>query len=118
MLVAAILIFAHCSLTTAAEAIVLGDEQTDEYMPLLDDKRIALFANHSAMVKGEHLLELLLRNGEHVTVLYTPEHGIPYVREAIRAGKSAREIRSMWRRDVESFIEKSKPYLLYERKER
>ena len=78
----------------------------------------ALFANHSAMVKGEHLLELLLRNGEHVTVLYTPEHGIPYVREAIRAGKSAREIRSMWRRDVESFIEKSKPYLLYERKER
>ncbi|WP_419185360.1 hypothetical protein [Selenomonas ruminantium] len=24
----------------------------------------------------------------------------------------------MWRRDVESFIEKSKPYLLYERKER
>lgn len=53
-----------------------------------------------------------------MTVLYTPEHGIPYVREAIRAGKSAREIRSMWRRDVESFIEKSKPYLLYERKER
>ena len=88
------------------------------YMPLLDGKRIALFANHSAMVKGEHLLELLLRNGEHVTVLYTPEHGIPYVREAIRAGKSAREIRSIWRRDVESFIEKSKPYLLYERKER
>ena len=56
MLVAAILIFAHCSLTTAAEAIVLGDERTDEYMPLLDGKRIALFANHSAMVKGEHLL--------------------------------------------------------------
>jgi hypothetical protein len=33
MLAAAILIFAHCSLTTAAEAIVLGDERTDEYMP-------------------------------------------------------------------------------------
>ena len=80
MLAAAILIFAHCSLTTAAEAIVLGDERTDEYLPLLDGKRIALFANHSAMVRGEHLL--------------------------------------MWRRDVESFIEKSKPYLLYERKER
>jgi len=72
MLAAAILIFAHCSLTTAAEAIALGDERTDEYLPLLDGKRIALFAKHSAMVKGEHLLELLLRNGEHVTVLYTP----------------------------------------------
>jgi len=47
---------------------------------LLVFKRIALFANHSAMARGEHLL--------------------------------------MWRRDVESFIEKSKPYLLYERKER
>ena len=70
-LAAAILIFAHCSPAAAAEAIVLGDERTDEYMPLLDGKRIALFANHSAMVKGEHLLELLLRNGEHVTVLYT-----------------------------------------------
>lgn len=75
-LAAAILIFAHCSPAAAAEAIVLGDERTDEYMPLLDGKRIALFANHSAMVKGEHLLELLLRHGEHVTVLYTPEHGI------------------------------------------
>lgn len=79
MLAAAILIFAHCFLTTAAEAIVLGDERTDEYLPLLDGKRIALFANHSAMVRGEHLL--------------------------------------MWRLDVESFIEKSKTYLLYERKD-
>jgi len=76
LLAAAILTFSHCSPAAAAAAIVLGDERTDEYLPLLNGKRIALFANHSAMVKGEHLLELLIRNGQRVTVLYTPEHGI------------------------------------------
>ena len=75
-LAAAILIFSYCSKVAAAATIVLGDERTDEYLPLLDGKRIALFTNHSAIVKGEHLLELLLRNGQRVTVLYTPEHGI------------------------------------------
>ena len=43
MLAAAILIFAHCSLTTAAEAIVLGAERTDEYLPLLDGKLLDKF---------------------------------------------------------------------------
>ena len=64
MLVAAILIFAHCSLTTAAEAIVLGDERTDEYMPLLDGKRIALFANHSGRIivkKAELFQQIRIR---------------------------------------------------------
>jgi len=69
-----ILIFSHCS--AFAATVVLGDERTDEYLPLLNGKRIALFTNHSGIVKGEHILELLIRNGQRVTVLYTPEHGI------------------------------------------
>ena len=90
MLAAAILIFAHCSL---CQSFSHGERRTP-----------------SGIAPEEW--------GACDGSLHTPEHGIPYVREAIRAGKSAREIRSMWRRDVESFIEKSKPYLLYERKER
>ena len=42
-LAAAILIFAHCSPVAAAEAIVLGDERTDGYMPLLDGKLLDKF---------------------------------------------------------------------------
>ena len=32
------------------ERIVLGDEQTSEYFPILKGKRIAIFSNHTGMV--------------------------------------------------------------------
>ncbi len=33
--------------------VVLGDEQFDEYMPLLKDKKVALFSNHTGIVGDE-----------------------------------------------------------------
>lgn len=40
--------------------------------------------------------------------------GVDYVRKMIREGKSADEIRAMWREDVEAFKKQRKAYLLYE----
>ena len=61
---------------TEASGIVLGDQQTDKYLPRLTGKRVALFCNHTAQVGNKHLLDVLLAEGVQVTVLFAPEHGI------------------------------------------
>ena len=40
--------------------------------------------------------------------------GVDYVRPMIESGKSADEIKAMWRDDVVRFKEQRRPYLLYE----
>jgi uncharacterized protein YbbC (DUF1343 family) len=49
------------------------------------------------------------REMEHFDLLM----GQTYVREAILAGKSAKEISAMWQEDVRRFKEQRRPYLLY-----
>ena len=66
----------HSSLFTACAAQVkVGAEQTDEYLPLLKDKRVALFSNHTGIVGDKHTLDLLLEDGVNVTAIFSPEHG-------------------------------------------
>ena len=85
--------------------VVLGDAQFDEYIPLLEGKRVALFSNHSGIVGdmtsgtavpegtdaslipfgraadgneigyGEHVLDAMLARGVNVTAIFSPEHG-------------------------------------------
>lgn len=40
--------------------------------------------------------------------------GVDYVRQMIMQGKSAKEIKAMWKDDVEQFKKQRRPYLLYE----
>lgn len=55
--------------------IILGDEQTTEYFPLLKGKRIAIFSNHTGMIGDKHLLDVLLENKFNVVAIFSPEHG-------------------------------------------
>lgn len=81
--------------------VVLGDEQFDAYLPLLEGKRVALFTNHTGivgdetsetgapdvdrhfgldasgepLVYGEHILDALLARDVNVTAIFSPEHG-------------------------------------------
>lgn len=57
------------------ERVILGDEQTSAYFPLLKGKRIAIFSNHTGMVGEKHLLDLLLENKFNVVAVFSPEHG-------------------------------------------
>ena len=66
-------------------AVIPGDARSEEYLPLLAGKRVALFCNHTAKIGEEHLLDLLLKDGQQVTALFSPEHGI---RGDIPAGDS------------------------------
>jgi uncharacterized protein YbbC (DUF1343 family) len=55
--------------------VVAGAESTGEYFPLLKDKRIGVFSNHTGMVGDEHVIDLLQQSGFDVVVIFSPEHG-------------------------------------------
>lgn len=68
-----ILFFTAMNMT--AQSVKVGAEQTKLYLPLLKNKKIALFSNHTGMVGNEHTLDLLLKNKVNVTAIFSPEHG-------------------------------------------
>ena len=55
--------------------IETGASRTEEYLPLLKGKRIALFSNHTGMVGDKHTLDIMLQNGINVVTLFSPEQG-------------------------------------------
>ncbi|MBR4741073.1 MAG: DUF1343 domain-containing protein [Bacteroidales bacterium] len=57
--------------------VVLGDEQFDVYLPLLEGRRVAIFSNQTGLVGGGevHVLDALLEKGVNVTAIFSPEHG-------------------------------------------
>ena len=66
-------IFLILSLATFAQKPAA--ESPDSYLSLLKGKKVGLTVNHTATSGGEHLLDVLLRNGIEVTRIYAPEHG-------------------------------------------
>ena len=57
------------------DRVILGDEQTSEYFPLLKDKRVAIFSNHTGMIGDKHLLDILMENKFNIVAIFSPEHG-------------------------------------------
>ena len=55
--------------------IVPGAESTDEYFPLLKGKKIAVVANHTAILGHQHLVDSLKKSGFKIKCVFAPEHG-------------------------------------------
>ena len=55
--------------------ITVGADQIDRYLPLIQEKRIAVVTNHSGLVKNIHLVDTLLALGVNITKVMAPEHG-------------------------------------------
>ncbi|MBN2892059.1 MAG: DUF1343 domain-containing protein [Bacteroidales bacterium] len=56
-------------------AISVGAEQIDEYLPLLENKSVALLVNHSSLVNQTHLVDTLLSLEIDIKRIFAPEHG-------------------------------------------
>lgn len=54
---------------------IVAAELTEEYIPLLKDKRIAVLSNHTGMVGNKHLVDILVQEKVNVTSIFSPEHG-------------------------------------------
>ena len=59
----------------ATATITVGAERTAEYLPSLVGKRVAVLANHTAMVGQEHLVDMLIGKGVNLVGIFSPEHG-------------------------------------------
>jgi len=55
--------------------VITGAEQTEQYLPLLVGKQVALFSNHTGIVGNKHTLDILLENEINVSLIFSPEHG-------------------------------------------
>jgi hypothetical protein bfra3_12638 len=72
------LLIAGCGVASAsegAEEVIVGAAQTDEYLPLLKGKRVALFSNHTGMVGDRHTIDVMRDAGINVVTIFSPEHG-------------------------------------------
>lgn len=63
-----------------AQSIVTGAERTNIYLPLLQDKKVAIVANPTSIVLRDnhtniHLVDTLLSRGVNVVSIFCPEHG-------------------------------------------
>lgn len=55
--------------------IAPGAANLERYLPQLKGKKVALFANQTSMIGEEHLVDVLMKKGVEVSVIFGPEHG-------------------------------------------
>ncbi len=64
------------SVTKPVTKIILpAAYQTSQYVPLLQGKRVGIFANHTATIGTTHLVDTLQKLGITITKAFGPEHG-------------------------------------------
>lgn len=49
--------------------------QMDEYLSMLENKKVGLVANQTSIIGSKHLVDTLLSRGITISKIYTPEHG-------------------------------------------
>lgn len=59
----------------AAQTILPAAYRIPVYLPLLKNKKVGVFANHTATVGNKHLVDTLLSLGVRITKAFGPEHG-------------------------------------------
>ena len=64
---------------SAADTLLLGIEQPEAYLSLLQNKRIGLIVNHTSVFPNEasqiHLVDYLLNKQINIVKVFAPEHG-------------------------------------------
>lgn len=55
--------------------VIVGAESTNEYFPILKNKRVAIMSNHTGMVGKVHVVDILVKNKINMVCILSPEHG-------------------------------------------
>ena len=66
-----------------------GDAQAEVYLPLLKNKRVAVFANQSSQVGNQNIVDVLVAQKVAVVKIFTPEHGFSVAGDAGAAIKNS-----------------------------
>lgn len=80
----------------AQNVVTTGSERTEEYLPLLKNKRVALVINQTSTIgnNGVTLLDSLLALKVNVTKVFAPEHGFRGNADAGEQVKDGKDIRT------------------------
>jgi len=73
-LVILILSIESCSVAENS-IIVTGAEQSQEYLPLLKNKKVGMVVNNTSVVGDVHLVDFLLSKNIEIEKIFAPEHG-------------------------------------------
>ncbi|ALJ01458.1 hypothetical protein DC20_13830 [Rufibacter tibetensis] len=55
--------------------LLTGAQQTELYLPYLQDKRVGMVVNQTSTIGKTHLVDSLLSRGVKITMIFAPEHG-------------------------------------------
>jgi uncharacterized protein YbbC (DUF1343 family) len=69
-----LIVFLFSAFTVKAQ-VITGAEQTKLYFPLLQGKKVAVFANQTSTIKNTHLVDSMVNAGIKIVTIFGPEHG-------------------------------------------
>ena len=80
LLIAAALGVMAAGYNNSRHRLILGDERSDIYLPLLAGQRVALLSNQTGVIRQadgslKHVLDYMIEQGVQVTAIFSPEHG-------------------------------------------
>jgi len=61
--------------SNVAHKVLTGADRMEVYLPLLKNKKVAIFANPTSVVSKTHLVDTLLKSGIKIVKIFGPEHG-------------------------------------------
>jgi uncharacterized protein YbbC (DUF1343 family) len=59
----------------SSKKITTGAEQTEKYLPLLKNKRVAVFGDPTSIIGNKHIVDSLRSLGINIVKVFGPEHG-------------------------------------------
>ncbi|HHV86684.1 MAG TPA: DUF1343 domain-containing protein [Petrimonas sp.] len=68
-------LFTALAVNAQNNKVIVGAECTDEYFPILKNKRVVVMSNQTSMVNDEHLVDMLIKHKINVVGIFSPEHG-------------------------------------------
>lgn len=78
------------------DVVINGADRTEEYLPLLKGKRVALVINHTSLMKDEKtsLLDTLLNRHVNIKKVFAPEHGFRGDADAGEVVKNGKDVKT------------------------
>jgi len=74
--------------------LTLGAERFEEYLPLLEGKRVALVVNQTSVIGNTHLVDTLLSLEINVKKVFAPEHGFRGDADAGTAVQNSKDVKT------------------------
>jgi uncharacterized protein YbbC (DUF1343 family) len=85
---------AHKDTQTPASSVTVGAARLPSYLPLLQNKKVALVVNQTSVIGNTHLVDTLLTYNVKIQKIFAPEHGFRGTADAGEKINNAKDSRT------------------------